>query len=518
MSLAFHALPIPHAGGEGAHLEAARDAQSARRPDPSLAAAFLAEGAARANLESLLAGRALAVTTGQQAGLFTGPLYTVHKALSAAALAERLAAAWGRPVVPVFWVAGDDHDFAEIASCDVVGGDGARATVVLRERAPDAPLRPAFREILGPDAAAALERLESLLPPSEFRPAVMDWLRAAYLPDRSLAEAHARAMASLLGEHGVVVLRGWAGPLTRAAAPVLLGALRRAAELDALLAEDAERLRRGGLEAPVEVGAGLALVMVEGAAGRDRLRAAGGSRFVTRRSGETFDLGALEGLLRDDPERLSANVLLRPVVEAAVLPTVAYVGGPGELAYLAQAPRLFETLGVPRPVPLPRLAGLLVEPRVRKALDRFGLGPPDLARPESELLGAAARDALPATAAAALEALRAALEGGFAALAREAAAVDRTLERPVESARNQALGATHEIEKKLVAAVKRSSEAGVQQLARARAALFPGGRPQERVYTAASFTARYGAEVVATLAAAADAHAARLLEAAPGGA
>ncbi len=514
MSLEFHSSLISFAGATAA-LEAARDAQSARRPDPSTAPAFLAEGAARANLDALLAGDALAVTTGQQAGLFTGPLYTVHKALSAAALAARLAAEWGRPVVPVFWVAGDDHDFAEIASCDVIAADGSRATVQLRQRAPDAPMLPAFREILGADGTAALDRLESLLPASEFRGGVLAWLRAAYAPDRSLAEAHARAMAALLAEHGVVVLRGWSGPLKRAAAPVLLDALRRAAELDATLAGAAEDLRRAEREVPVEVGAGLALVMVEGHAGRDRLRPEGQGRFVTRRSGEAFDLAALEAILRDDPERLSANVLLRPVVEAAVLPTVAYVGGPGELAYLAQVPRLFAALAVPRPAPVPRLAGLLVEPRVRKVLDRFGLGAEDLARPEPELLGAAAREVLPASAAEALAALRQALEGGFAALGREATALDRTLERPVESARNQALGATNEIEKKLVAAVKRSSEAGMQQLARARTALFPDGRPQERVYGAASFTARYGGEVLATLAAAAHAHADRLLVAAP---
>ncbi len=516
-ALAFHPLPLAGAVDAGA-LRAARDAQAARRVDLAAAPAFLAEGAARANLDALLSGRALAVTTGQQAGLFTGPLYTVHKALTAAALAERLGKEWGRPLVPVFWVAGDDHDFAEIAACDVVGPDGARATVRLRERGAEAPSLPAFREVLGPDGQAALARLESLLPPSEFRPGVLAWLREAYAPERSMAEAHARAMATLLGGRGVVVLRGWSGALKRAAAPVLRAALRRAAELDALLAEDAAGLRREGREVPVEVGAGLALVLVEGTAGRDRLRVEGPGRFVTRRSGEVLDLAALEALLERDPERLSANVLLRPAVEAAALPTVAYVGGPGELAYLAQVPRLFEALGVPRPAPVPRLAGLLVEPRVRKALDRFGLAAADLERPESELLGAAARGALPPSAAAALESLRAALEGGFQALAREAAAVDRTLERSVESARNQALGQTHEVEKKLLAAVKRSDEAGVQQLARARAALFPDGRPQERVYTAASFTARYGAEVLDVLAAAAAAHAERLLEAVPRGA
>lgn len=514
MSLAFHATPTPFAGDPRA-FAAVRDAQAARRIPAGLEQAFLASGPAQANRDALLSGRALAVTTGQQAGLFTGPLYTVLKALTAAALAERLTAEWGRPVVPVFWVAGDDHDFAEIAQCDVVAQDGTRAAVRLRERGADAPMLPAYREMLGADAAVALERLEGLLPPSEFRAGVLAWLRAAYSPDRSMAEAHAQAIAALLGDQGVVVLRGWSGALKRAAAGVITGALRRAGELDGLLAGEAERLLGAGKGAPVEVGNGLTLVMVEAARGRDRLRIGEGGGFVTRRSGEHFDLDALEVLLRDDPERLSANVLLRPVVEAAVVPTVAYVGGPGELAYLPQTAPLFAALGVPRPVSVPRLSGFVVEERTRKTLDRSGLSVEALARPEQELAGEAAREALPVSATEALRALRVAIEEGYAALAREAGALDRTLERPVESARNQALGGTNDIEKKLVAAAKRTNEAALQQLLRARAALYPDGHPQERVYTAASFLARYGSAFVDLLLTAARAHAGSLLEARP---
>lgn len=514
MTVTFHAAPRPAAADLRA-LAAARDEQAARAIPAGMAPAFLAVGRAEANLEALLSGRALAVTTGQQAGLFTGPLYTVLKALSAAALAERLAGEWQRPVVPVFWVAGDDHDFAEIAQCDVVAQDGSHATVRLRERGADAPMLPAFRETLGADGAAALDRLESLLPPSEFRGGVLAWLRAAYAPERSMAEAHAQAMAALLGDQGVVVVRGWSGDLKRAGAGVLTEALRRSGELDGLLAAEAERLLGAGRGAPVEVGNGLALVLVEGAQGRDRLRVAEGGGFVTRRSGESLELAALEALLRDDPERLSANVLLRPVVEAAVIPTVAYVGGPGELAYLPQTAPLFAALGVPRPVSVPRLSGFIVDARTEKTLERFGLPVEALERPEQELAGEAAREALPASATAALEALRTALVAGYAAVAREAAALEKTLERPVESARNQSLGATHEIEKKLVAAAKRANETALQQLLRARTALYPGGHPQERVYTAASFLARYGNGLLDVLLAAARAYAGSLLESRP---
>jgi uncharacterized protein YllA (UPF0747 family) len=252
--------------------------------------------------------------------------------------------------------------------------------------------------------------------------------------------------------------------------------------------------------------------MVEAKSGRDRLRAEGASSFVTRRSGEAFDQAALERIVGHEPERLSANVLLRPVVEAYTVPTVAYVGGPGELAYLAQTGPLFAAFGLPRPVPVPRLSGMLVDARTDRTLERLGLAPGDLARPEHALAGAVLKEALPTPAAEALDGLRRALGDGFGALSREAAGIDKTLERTVESARNQALGATQEIEKKLLAALKRTNDTAFQQLARARTALFPDGDSQERVLTVASFTARYGGEVMEVIASAAHAHADRLLE------
>ena len=511
------ALPAPAPGA--AVFDAARAAQ-AGRAFPAAAADALVTGpleAAERAREALLAGRALAVTTGQQPGLFTGPLYTLYKALTAAALAEALAARWSRPVVPVFWVAGDDHDFAEINHCAVVAADGALRPLVLRERPAGAPMLPAYRESVAPGGEEALAALEAALPPSDFRSETVAWLRAAYRPDRSLAEAFALALADLLAPFGVVVCRGWAAPLKRAAAPVVLEALRSARTLDEALGREAQRLREAGRETPVAVGEGMSLAMVEGAGGRDRLRIADGG-FVTRRGGERFALADLEALAGAAPERLSANVLLRPAVEAHLFPTVAYVGGPAELGYLGQVGPLFAHLAVPRPVPTPRVAGILVEAKVEKALERLGLAPADFTRPESELASALAREALPADAAAALAALRAALGERWGAVREAALRLERTLERPVETARNQALHAADEIEKRLVAALKRNNETALQQLARARASLYPDGKPQERVLTAASYLARHGRPLVALLRDAARAHVARLLEAAPGAA
>lgn len=509
MSLRF--VPTPLAASSGG-LDVARRAQAGRRFDPGAAGALLAPGAAAESLARLSAG-ALVVTTGQQAGLFGGPLFTIHKALTAAALAEALTARWGESVVPVFWVAGDDHDFAEINHCDILAADSGVVRVVLRERDAAAPMLPVFRETVGPDGARARGAVLDVLPPGPFRDEVQERLERSYRPDVSLAEAHAQLMAGLLAPYGVVVARGWHGALKRSARGVFLDAARGAEALDQELTAQALEMRGRGEEPPVTVGEGLSLLMLEGALGRDRLKIAGPGQFTLRRSGESVTLDVIEQILDESPERLSGNVLLRPAVEAAVFPTVGYVGGPGELAYLAQTGPVFARLAVPRPARVPRLSGLLIEAKVDKVLEKYALAPGDLAADEGALASRLARQELPAGAVAALAALREAMMGCYADLQGEAVAVERTLEKTVENARNQALVGVNEVEKRIVAALRRNSETVVRQVTRARGQLFPGGRPQERVLSGLSFVARHGSAVLDLLAEAARAHVRAVLEA-----
>ena len=424
--------------------------------------------------DRLAQGDVLVVTTGQQPGLFTGPLYTIHKALSAIVLARCLEAVRGVPVVPVFWVAGDDHDFSEGNHAWVLGRDGEPARIVLRDRPHEAPQLPLFREPCGPDAAAALSTLAAALPDSEFKPEVLSWLEQAYRPDTNLADAAAHALNALLASRGLAVFRAHDRTAKRAASAWLLRGLNETLD------------------------DGLSPVLVEGRLGRDRLKPEGGE-FVTRRSGERFTRAQLEQIARDTPERLSPNVLLRPVIEAALFPTVAYLGGPGEMEYLPESAPLFSRLGVTPQAPIRRWSGLMIESRVDKVLQKHGLSPEDFSDPAGTLEARLARADMPPELAAALEQLRDDVSSRFARISGEVQRLDPTLERTVESARNAALASTNEIEKKLVASLKRAQGTLVGQLARARAALAPNGKPQERVLTLASFLARYGTSLLGDL-------------------
>ena len=470
--------------------------------------------AREAALARLAEPGALAVTSGQQPGLFTGPLYTVHKALSTAALARTLERQWGRPVVPIFWIAGDDHDFAEASHTAWLGADGTLVSASLPPRPPDAPLTPMYRQPLGDGVTAALEALGSSLPPSEFREETLEWLSRHYRADATVAAAFAGAISELLAPSGIVCFDSTHPAAKRLAAPVILRALEHAAAIDADLEGQSEALGETVRTSGVLVGDGAALVMLEGRQGRDRLVASDGG-FVTRRGRERFDLGELAAIADREPTRLSPNVLLRPVVESALLPTVAYLGGPAELRYLAFTPPVYRRLGVERQRPLPRWSGVLVEPRVDRVLDKFGIELADLLEPGGALEARLVRSQLPPEAVSALQAVRAAIESGYATLEKSATEIDPTLVRPVQGVRHQALAGTQDIEKKLVHHLKRRQETELGQVGRARTAVLPGGKPQERVLTVAPFIARYGPALIDDLRDAIESWYAGALEGAP---
>ncbi|MBA3658970.1 MAG: bacillithiol biosynthesis BshC, partial [Gemmatimonadales bacterium] len=328
-------MPVPRQGGL----------------DPALLAACISAPRIGPTIERLRDPSVLAVTTGQQPGLFTGPLYTIYKALSAAALAAELERRWQRPVVPIFWVAGDDHDFAEASRATWIAGDGGLMTGALPPRPPDAPLTPMYRQPLGAAIEDVLRQLGESLPASEFREATLDWLRRYWVPDATVAAAFAGSLAELLAPAGIVCIESSHPAVKRATAPLLIRALEQAGPLDAALGALATGWRAAGHEPAVALGDGASLVMLEGPAGRDRL-IVDGDGFASRRGRERLELQELRGIAAREPERLSPNVLLRPVVESALLPTVAYVAGPGEMAYLELTSPVYDELGVARQLPV----------------------------------------------------------------------------------------------------------------------------------------------------------------------
>ena len=459
--------------------------------NPALDDAIVAAPGSDAARARLALPGALVVTTGQQTGLFTGPAYTVSKALSARGLALALEQRWGRPVVPVFWVPGDDHDYDEVATASWLGAEGELVRAALAPRAADAPLTPMSRQLLGPEVLPALETFAASFVDTGTSGPAVDWLRRHYRPEATVAGAFAAALAELLAPFGILCLDSTHRAVKTAAAPWILRALAGAAAIERDLSELAPRLVQAGRDPGVPVGDGATLAFLDGALGRDRL-VGRGSGFQTRRGKASLSEAELARIAGEEPGRLSGNVLLRPALESALLPTVAYVAGPGELRYLALAEPVYRQLDIPRQLPVPRWSGLLLEPRVTRVLSKFSASLPELTADGGALERRLARLALPEGTEAALGALRSRIEEGYRPVVEQVAAVDPTLERPAAAARARALFEVERLEKKLLQHARRRESVELAQVARARLSVRPEGKPQERVLSMAGFLARYG--------------------------
>jgi uncharacterized protein YllA (UPF0747 family) len=291
----------------------------------------------------------------------------------------------------------------------------------------------------------------------------------------------------------------------------LIRALEQTSALNLELQQRSHELRSSGQDPGIAIDEQATMVMLEGRLGRDRLLLEDGV-YVTRRGRERFTAKALKQLASTEAERLSPNVLLRPVIESALLPTVGYLGGPGELKYLPLARPIYELMGIPRQAVLPRWSGILLEPRVDRVLQKFQIDLPDLLEPAGALEARLVRSQLPDKAERTLAGLRHALTSGYTELAQTAGEVDPTLVRPVESQKNQALSAVQDIERKLVQHLKRRQETELAQLSKARTLVLPENQPQERVLTVAPFLSRYGPQLFPDISGSIDAWYAAALE------
>ncbi|HMI49066.1 MAG TPA: bacillithiol biosynthesis cysteine-adding enzyme BshC [Gemmatimonadaceae bacterium] len=452
-----------------------------------LAPAFEATGRAKERLEASSGGRGVVVTTGQQPGLFGGPMYTLNKALSVLALADVLQKTSGVPVAPVFWAATDDTDFKEASSTVVSVPGGAQLLRIDHAE----PLGRTMAVMPLGDVSAQLEALTRAAGSTIDRGPI-ELLEKFYESGQTIGSAYVSLLRALLAPLGVAVIDAY-HPATRAAAkPVLNAALEKAEDIAKRVSERNREIEAAGFSVQVQDVPGLSLVFGSSAGGRKRIPIK-----VARKQGTAEDLGP--------------NVLLRPVVERAILPTATYVGGPAEIAYFAQVSPIAETLGVARPAIVPRWSATIMEPHVERILSKLHLVPEDFRDPH-EVEARVARAHLPKRVIDELNATRALLDKQLEKLS---AAVEEE-DAPVSAAVTGGLGANllrrlDRFERRLIAAAKKQHAEIMQEIATARGSLYPLGKPQERALNFVPFLARYGAALRDDLLAEASEHAKRLV-------
>lgn len=463
----------------------------------TLAPAFAATGAAAERL-ARAAARGVVVTTGQQPGLFGGPAYTWTKALGALAFADELEREIGVPVAPVFWAASDDADWAEAAVTQVATARGLMTASLVG---------PATDGIAMSDVALGrLDEARATLAVacgSAAHTSVLELVDAAYVPHATVGAAYVQLLRAMLEPLGIAVLDAAHPAVRMAADDFLRHALRQAPLVHEALRTRMQDIERAGYSPQVDVVDGLSLVFRTQTVDRHG---------AVVRVRERVPIAEAPGAAREaERGALGANVLLRPVLERSLLPTVSYFAGPGEFAYFAQVEPVARALGAAVPVVAPRFACEVVEAEMVARQQRLGIADADLRDPHAaERI--VARAQLDETVADSMERLRVALETQVRAM-REVVAGD---DAPVaeEVVQGLARDLAHRIdrfERRVLAGVKRLEQEAMRDVAAVRAALRPDGKSPERVLNFVPLLARYGAGLLERVRDAAASHARELV-------
>jgi bacillithiol synthase len=438
--------------------------------------------------------RTVAIVTGQQAGLFGGPLFTLLKALTALKLAELVSRDHQVPVVPIFWIDAEDHDWEEVRACTVFDANLDPQTVSLPPRS-TGDLTPVADVQLDDSVRNAIEELGRILPATEFTSSVLDGLREAYTPGSGMADSFGRWLERVLGDRGLVVYNA-ADPASKPLASRFfareLSTPGQTARLAGVAGAD---LAARGYHAQVQLqDDALSVFHLDGA--RRAIRQQDGQLVVGDRH---YPVDTLVSMAGDHPAGFSPNVLLRPVVQDAIFPTICYVAGPSELAYLGQLRGVYEHFGVPMPLMYPRASATLVDSAALRFLTRYKI-PLEALQPRddaalNELLKSQIPEEVDASLAGASAAIDAALDRVIAAMPL----LDPTLEGAARSTHGRMRHDLETLQGKTIQAAKRRNDTLRRQFVHARALAFPHGQPQERTIGFVAFMNQYGPALVERL-------------------
>ena len=446
------------------------------------------------NLDRLADDRCRAVVTGQQVGLFTGPAYTVYKALTAVKLAEAYRRR-GVEAVPVFWMATEDHDLEEVGRTWILAADSTLNSVQYAQesegnRLPVGPIS------FGPSIAGHLDRFLQGLPDSEFKPVLVARLKRVYREGNTFGEAFAEMVSFLLSEYGLILLDPREPTLKKMAKPVFLQAAETWEKLDELLEGRDRQLAAAGYSPQVSREAGTSFLFWEQAGKR---RGVVGTREGFSLRGSSEALPDLRGLIERVPEQVSPNVLFRPVVQDFLLPTLAYVAGPSEVAYYAQVSPLYHALGRVMPPVVLRASFTVVEKKMQKLLAKYRLEFCDLFRGSQALLKQIVERTVNQEVGNRFDRLERAIDSRLGEMEEPLKSVDPTLVGALGTVRKKIHYQLENLRAKFVGAESRQQEILTRQVDTLLRTLYPSGGLQERHINIFYFLSRYGPEFLEEL-------------------
>ena len=451
----------------------------------ALIAALRTQNPPSAALEKLAQAGTVAVVTGQQVGLFSGPAYTIYKALTAIKVANALTTQ-GIPAVPVFWLATEDHDFAEVNHAWVFDPDHNPLKLEMRR---SAGAQPAGDVTL---VAPPVRELRAHLRGFPFGEQVTDLVEDTYRPGSTLGKAFGELLRQLLADFDILQVNPMLPAFRELAAPAIRLAVERTPELTEQILRRNSELLAAGYHAQVHVEPSTSFVFL----------LEEGKRLSLRRHDDFYMLNGRRfttAELADRCATLSPNALLRPVVQDTMLPTAAYIAGPAELAYLAQSEVIYRDLLGHMPAALPRSGFTLLDERSNKLLTRYGLSLPDFFHGEEVLRERMAGKLVPPSLNEALQATATSVDEALGRLHSDIAAFDPTLASALERSTRKIRYQLGKVERKTGREALRRDARAARDAASLYGLIYPEHHLQERLYSILPFLARHGTDLISRL-------------------
>ena len=437
----------------------------------------------------------VAVVSGQQAGLFTGPLYTIYKALSAVKLAGCLQQR-GTKAIPVFWIAAEDHDFAEVAMAEFITRDCQLSKVEAAESL-HRDGQPVGQVVLDDSVRQVVDDLFALLPASEFASDMKQLVQNSWEPGFGFVESFARMMTALLGSYGLVFLDPLDQNLKNLAAPIYAAAASSAAEIATALEQRSRELEESGYHAQVLATSSSFPLFLHDEHGRRRAVALGeNGKYRVKDQDQEYSIAQLAELARNSPEKFSPNVTLRSVVQDYLLPTIAYYGGSAEVAYFAQTAEVYRVLNRPATPILPRSSLTMIERHAGRVLERYDLGLADFFDGIDPVIKRVVEEHLGADTAKLFASSEQKINDELDRLRNELESVDATLAGALDTGRKRINYQLDGLRSRFVRAQITRDEAAHRQLQRVFEQLYPNKELQERHINITSLLARHGTYVI----------------------
>ncbi|MGB3862721.1 MAG: bacillithiol biosynthesis cysteine-adding enzyme BshC [Candidatus Aminicenantaceae bacterium] len=441
------------------------------------------------NIQNLIQDKACAVVTGQQVGLFSGPLYTIFKALTAIKLAESLNQTSLGCFVPVFWLASDDHDIEEINHISLLDKENQIEDIIYQGHSSNLKT-PVSEIVLSAEISNCIQQLNDLTRDSEFKPEILSQLGEAYQPGRSFVEAFAQWMTRLFKSYGLIFIDAAHPDLKDLGKDVFYTEIAQNSPSTQRALETSQKLTQKNYSTQIQLHEGiLNLFLVEDE--RDSILFTDDD-FCIKGKPQTFKKNELLQLLEKQPHKFSPNVLLRPLYQDTLLPTVAYVGGLSEVAYFAQMKDVYQSFNLPMPIVYPRKSLTLIEKNVDKCLKTYNLKVPDIWQNADAKINEIAKEKIPQSLDKAIQTTASHLDKDLFDIKQETLALEPTLEKSVDLT----IGKIHHqislLEKKILKASKKQNTIITRRIHLAKSSLYPNQRLQERVFNITPFLIKYG--------------------------